>query len=878
MLAKSNLVERSAVDTALQGQAPFPAPLRLAAHLVKKGVLTKYQAEQLLQGRIANLYLGKYKILELLGRGGMGAVFLCEHQTMRRRVALKVLSTAKTKDASLVERFHREARAVGALNHPNIVQAHDVDSVGKTHYLVMEFVEGINLHDLVRKVGPLSVERATNYISQAADGLEHAFEAGLVHRDIKPPNLLLSRQGIVKVLDMGLALFFKDDSDNLTAKFDSTTVLGTVDYLAPEQSTDSHGVDIRADIYSLGATLYYLLTGKTPFGDAPLAQKLLMINMREPTPIRQVRDDIPEELAAIVAKMMAKAPADRYQTPIEVSEALTPWASKWAIGSEDDTGSLSGDSQSTAPPTRAGTLAARTEVQLKRKSKVLANKEIAPDTDGPGGDDATQVLHREKPKVDAPVGLVDRFKALPMQTRLIAASAVLGTGILGAGILMVVAIFLMRPGSSASSAPTPEQTTTVDPVVLAAHFPLNGDIDDASGRGNKLFLNQGASFKPGRTGMALSFDGKNQYAAGTGPAIDTTRPFTVAAWVNWQGNTGFATMLSQDGNSASGFFLQKRGDNQHICLTLMDEDKKDSKSIRADAQEPALANIWYHVTAVFTGDKAKIYINGRLRDTKTRTARWNAVGPLIIGAGFYNAARCDYFKGQVADVRVYASPLTDSEVISLYARSSKLDDSALTPLPAGWMNFDLKAPKHQGRAFFDPLNDLWTIWGCGKDFWGNEDQGHFASTKWLGDGEVVTRLIGGPSYVDNSKVEEWCKVGIMCRENMSPDSAMVGVFLTGDSGVSFHYRSAAKTGADQKTGEKLKGPVWLKLTREGNKYTGYYSKANNLPKPNEWKQVGEPKDVGMPPAPRIGLAVTSHKEDRLAWAAFSKLTITPPPQ
>ena len=177
MLAKSRVVDPQMVDDALRGLPEFPNPKKLAIFLIKKGLLTKFQAEQILQGRMT-LHLGKYKILELIGRGGMGAVYLCEHVTMRRRVALKVLPSSKANDPSVVERFLREARAVGALNHPNIVQAHDVDSVGKTHFLVMEYVEGINLHDLVRKVGPLAVERAAHYVRESAQGLQSAFEAG----------------------------------------------------------------------------------------------------------------------------------------------------------------------------------------------------------------------------------------------------------------------------------------------------------------------------------------------------------------------------------------------------------------------------------------------------------------------------------------------------------------------------------------------------------------------------------------------------------------------------------------------------------------------------------------------------------------------------
>lgn len=878
-LAKSNLVEPSAVESALEGQATFAAPGRLAAFLVKKKVLTKYQAEQLLQGRIANLYLGKYKILELLGRGGMGAVFLCEHKTMRRRVALKVLSTAKTQDASLVERFHREARAVGALNHPNIVQAYDVDAAGKTHYLVMEYVEGINLHDLVRKVGPLSVERACNYVAQAADGLEHACEAGLVHRDIKPANLLLSRQGIVKVLDMGLALFFKDDKDNLTAKFDPTTVLGTIDYLAPEQSMDSHGVDIRADIYSLGATLYFLLAAKTPFGDVPVAQKLVMLNMREPTPIRQVREEVPEELAAVISRMLAKSADDRYQRPADVSAALAPWASQWQIGTEEQI-ERSSDSQAGGMPTRSGAVAARTAGPVSKAANTLAGGDSSSASNVPSSvDDATQVMTGEKTGIPIRERLLQRFRAIPLKARLIAVAALLGTGLIGAVFLVLLVALLLRSGSNASSTPNPNPVDpgTVEPVRLLAHFPLNGDIDDVSGRGHKLFLNQGASFKPGRSGgMALTCDGKNQFAATATPVLDTSKPFTIAAWIKSQGNSaGNASMLSQDGNAVSRFFVQQRADNHHLSLLLLDEDKKDAKSARTDAQEPMVGNIWYHVAAVFTGDKVKLYVNGRLRDSQGHTARWNASGPLILGAAFYNATRCDFFKGQIADVRAYGVPLSDSEVLALYGTCAKLDDAALLPVPASWSSSDLKGPKHRGRAFYDPVNDLWTVWGGGSDFWGTADQGHFASTTWQGDGEVVTQVVGGPVNVDNSKVDDWCKVGIMCRADLSPDAAMAAVFLTPENGVINHFRPAAKAGAEQKNGEKLKGPVWLRLTRKGNTFTTYYAKTNGPPKANEWKRIGEPKDVAMPNPCRVGLAVTAHNNERLAWTAFSKTTIRP---
>src|SRR3989442_406990 len=232
---------------------------------------------------------------------------------MRRRAAVKVLPTARASDPSALERFYREARAVAALDHPNIVRAYDIDQEDNLHFLVMEYVDGTSLQELVKKSGPLEPGRSAHYIRQAAMGLQHAHEvAGLVHRDIKPGNLIVDRGGTVKILDMGLARFFNDQDDMLTQKYDEN-VLGTADYLAPEQALDSHGVDIRADIYSLGATFYYCLTGRTPFTEGTVAQKLIWHQTRQPTPIKQMRPDVPDALRVLIDRMMSTDPAQRPQ-------------------------------------------------------------------------------------------------------------------------------------------------------------------------------------------------------------------------------------------------------------------------------------------------------------------------------------------------------------------------------------------------------------------------------------------------------------------------------------------------------------------------------------------------------------------------------------
>jgi serine/threonine protein kinase len=309
-----------------EGGASPAAPRALADALVRDGLLTRFQVEQLLLGKWRNFVLsGKYRVLGPLGAGGMGAVFLCEHVVMRRRVAVKVLPGARAGDPAHVERFHREARAAARLRHPNIVLAHDVDRDGNVHFLVMEYVDGNTFHRIIKARGPMSPLRAAHYVRQAALGLQHAHEAGLVHRDVKPSNLLLDRSGTVKVLDLGLARFFSDEPDDLSRRHGDSPV-GTMDYMAPEQAVNSHAVDIRADVYGLGATFYYLLAGHGPFRGGTAAEKMLWHQLRKPQPIREARPDVPEGLADIIDRMMAKAPEDRYQTPGEVAEALAPWA------------------------------------------------------------------------------------------------------------------------------------------------------------------------------------------------------------------------------------------------------------------------------------------------------------------------------------------------------------------------------------------------------------------------------------------------------------------------------------------------------------------------------------------------------------------------
>ena len=327
MVAKSGLVTEEAQEKLIrkleetrEGGVPKD-PKKLAAYFRKEGLLTSWHIEKLLAGKYKGFFLGKYKLLGHIGTGGMSSVYLAEHVRMGDRRAIKVLPKTRVKDSTYLARFQLEAKAIASLNHPNIVLAYDIDNEGDVHYIVMEYVDGIDLQMLVKRDGQIDCSTAAEMVAQAARVLQHAHSKGVIHRDVKPANLLIDKQGVIKLLDMGLALVSAGDEESLTVA-NNENVLGTADFLAPEQALNSHTVDHRADIYGLGCTLYYLLTGKPPFSDGTLAQRIAKHQSEMPTPIRQLRADCPGELEGICVKMIQKDPAYRYQTAGDVAEVL----------------------------------------------------------------------------------------------------------------------------------------------------------------------------------------------------------------------------------------------------------------------------------------------------------------------------------------------------------------------------------------------------------------------------------------------------------------------------------------------------------------------------------------------------------------------------
>ncbi len=334
LVRKSQLAESESIDKAVEailaqfeGKLPDD-PEELAKLLQQHNLVTRWHCMKLLDGKYRGFFLGNYKLLGHLGTGGMSSVYLAEHTKMHDKRAIKVMPKSRLGNSSYLARFQQEAKAIASMNHPNIVRAFDIDNDGDTHYIVMEYVDGADLQTFVKKKGKLSFDKAAEYVAQAALGLQHAHDVGLIHRDVKPANVLVNSSGVVKLLDLGLALFSDDRQASLTIDYNDK-VLGTADYLAPEQALNSHKVDHRADIYGLGCTLYFLLTGSAPFPEGTIAQRIAKHQTQMPTEIKKLRPDCPGELDGICTKMLQKDPRFRYSSAQQVAEVLREWLAKY---------------------------------------------------------------------------------------------------------------------------------------------------------------------------------------------------------------------------------------------------------------------------------------------------------------------------------------------------------------------------------------------------------------------------------------------------------------------------------------------------------------------------------------------------------------------
>jgi serine/threonine-protein kinase len=403
-LIPGGLLRRLAEEVRHRDCGDLPSHRLLARLLISRGLLSPWQDHQLMQGRWHGFNFGQYRLLDRLGDGGMGRVYLAEQTVMRRRVALKVLPVRMARNELSRKRFDRESRAQASIDHPNVVRLYDAGTVGEAPYLALEYVPGIDLDRLVQQQGPLSPELAADTIRQAALGLAHVHAAGLIHRDIKPANIMVTQSGQAKLLDLGVARF--DGEDELLTLASRGCLVGTIDYLAPEQALDSHDVDQRADIYSLGCTLYYLLTGRVPFPTGSQAEKILSHQVREADAIEDERPEVPARLIQICSWMMSKDPADRPQSAVDLAEALTDWlrsvgrvtppvlAPRVVPPTKGDASTINATASKAEMKTQSAKAADESSVEMSTepaKKSWMFRRASAPGTGGPSSSNVTPV-------------------------------------------------------------------------------------------------------------------------------------------------------------------------------------------------------------------------------------------------------------------------------------------------------------------------------------------------------------------------------------------------------------------------------------------------------------------------------------------------------
>lgn len=328
-LVQNQFLSEARAEPLRSPPAKYADVMALAKELMDRNWLTPYQLNQILQGKGDGLVLGPYRLLERIGEGAMGQVYKAWNPKLEQLVAIKMIHKEHLASKKAMDRFRREMETAGQLEHPNIVRLRDADEFDSRPFMVMNFIDGTDLSRLVKQDGPLPIWQAAEYARQTALGIQHAFERGVVHRDIKPGNLLVTRDAnpVVKISDFGLARFETErESANRLTQIGS--VLGTVDYIAPEQAENAQNADVRSDIYSLGCSLYFLLTGKPPYPGSTLVEKISNRMTGDPIDIRTYRPEVPAGLVAILKRMTARRPADRYQGPLDVANALQPFCVK----------------------------------------------------------------------------------------------------------------------------------------------------------------------------------------------------------------------------------------------------------------------------------------------------------------------------------------------------------------------------------------------------------------------------------------------------------------------------------------------------------------------------------------------------------------------
>lgn len=640
--------------------------------LVKNGRLTTYQAQAIWKNEGHRLSFGNYVIESELGRGGMGVVLKARHRRMKRHVAIKVLPAEMTSNPDAIARFEREVEAAAQLSHTNIVGAHDADEIDGQHFLVMEYVDGRDLSSVVKSNGPLPVEQAVAFVIQAARGLEFAHQRGVIHRDIKPANLLLNQQGTVKILDMGLARFSETADVDTQAELTGTgTVMGTVDYMSPEQALNTKTADARSDIYSLGITLYYLLVARPAYeGDTMMARLLAHANQPIPS-LRDARPDVAEPIQAVFEKMVAKQADDRYQSMIEVIADLERSQSDEATlrvnvnplqheapaasGTSDLSRMLNASAQtvnempatSTQPPADHQ---APTVITPDPASDAVAATAVT--SSGPVDPDTPTI------NADAPTVITSSFADTIQRGTLQHGSGASSRSgrpawmsdkrilsVVGGGVLLLVVIAALAFNSdpvpepavdlSASTSRTNPQDNFITTDPATTNDPAETQIDSGT---------PAISEAPPGHRFALEFDGVDDYVDVPLPAGTLEFPYTIEVLCTPRQTFDYQSLVNLHGDESVNLFVGFKG----IAASAMNSTRHFQQYHRYEPDGPL------HAAVVFDGDWPRLYVNGKAIGER-RTLELPAdsvVSPSTLCIGRSAPTANGFFAGRIRGVRI----------------------------------------------------------------------------------------------------------------------------------------------------------------------------------------------------------------------------------